>query len=90
MAHELRFGRLARYGILSDASSAVARRRGVRLSWALTISHEAYEEQENYSVSMYIVADTNSLNNNEVMIVRIRWEPREKPKRFVSPSEILR
>ena len=25
----------------------------------------------------------------EVMIVRIRWEPREKPKRFVSPSEIL-
>jgi hypothetical protein len=24
----------------------------------------------------------------EVMIVQIRWEPREKPKRFVSPSEI--
>jgi hypothetical protein len=28
LAHKLRFGRLARYGILSDASSAVARRRG--------------------------------------------------------------
>jgi hypothetical protein len=37
------------------------------------------------------IADTNSLYmGGEVMIVRIRWEPREKPKRFVSPSEILR
>jgi hypothetical protein len=37
------------------------------------------------------IADTNSslYMGGEVMIVRIRWEPCEKPKRFVSPSEIL-